>query len=44
MPSIKDTLKIQKSRMRLFFKNSLNHSASLQLLGREAAGFFQDTR
>lgn len=32
-----------KKRMSLFLKNSLNHSASLQLL-REAVGFFQDSR
>lgn len=28
----------------IFFLNSLNHSASLQLLRRGAVGFFQDTR
>lgn len=32
-----------KKRMSLFLRNSLNHSASLELL-RGAAGFFQDTR
>lgn len=34
----------QEMNISIFFLNSLNHSASLQLLRREAVYFFQDTR